>query len=126
MSREKHNKLIAHENDTIGARLRQFAKANFGTIRKLAELLEMSEENLSQYTRGKSKPGSDILSKLNALGCDLNWLITGKEGSDAKEMFNTTYNYLKKVEEENKKLKKKLAVFEKASKYFDDAKNIDP
>lgn len=126
MSSKKNNKSIVSENDSIGGRLRQFAKDKFGTVRKLAELLEMSEENLSQYTRDKSKPGSNMLLKLNELGCDLNWLITGKEGNNPKEIFDVPFKYLNQLEEENKKLKKKLIVFEKASKYFKEAKEIDP
>ena len=120
MSSKKNNKSIASENSTIGARLRQFAKDEFKTIRKLAELLEMSEENLSQYTRDKSKPGANMLLKLNELGCDLNWLITGKEGKDSKEMFEVPFRYLNQLEEENKKLKSKLALYEKATKYLKD------
>lgn len=85
----------------------------------------MSEENLSQYVRDKAKPGANILLKLNELGCDLNRLITGKEGSTPKEMFDVPFKYLNKLEEENKKLKKKLAVYEKAVSYFDKAKEMD-
>lgn len=120
MSSKKINKIIVPQNETIGERLRQFAKDKFGTIRKLAELLEMSEENLSQYTRDKSKPGANILLKLNELGCDLNWLITGKEGNSAKEMFNTTFDYLQKIEGENRELRKKVAKYEKVVKIIKD------
>lgn len=135
MSREKNNKSIVSENNTIGKRLRQFAKDKYGTVRKLAELLEMSEENLSQYTRDKSKPGANMLLKLNELGCDLSWLLTGKYATTPKEMFDATFKYKQKenpydrrineLEEENRKLKKKLAVYEKALAYINKSKEIE-
>ena len=62
----------------IGERLKEFAKKNFGSVPKLAEKLGMSAHNLRQYTRGDAVLGGLYLHKLAELGCDVNWLLTGK------------------------------------------------
>ncbi len=63
----------------IGERIRIFAKRKFGTSRKLAEMMNMSPQQLQQYISGKREPGTKILIKLLKLGCDLNWLLGSPE-----------------------------------------------
>lgn len=59
----------------FGDKLKTFGKANFGSVKALAEALEMLPQQLSAYISETKKPGMEILSKLNTLGCDIAWLI---------------------------------------------------
>ncbi len=67
----------------IGGRIRFFAKRKYGTLKKLAEAMEISPQQLHQYISGKREPGSKILLKLLKLGCDINWLLSGSESLES-------------------------------------------
>lgn len=73
---------------TIGQRLKHFGSSLFKTKKEFAEALSTSYENLYQYMEDKSKPGPDLLTRLNDLNCNINWLLTGKG-----EIFNKTIEY---------------------------------
>lgn len=62
---------------TVGQRLKKFAKLR-GGVSKLAELLNISQPRLSQYISGRNQIDQDILLRIGDLGCDINWLLTGK------------------------------------------------
>lgn len=62
---------------TIGFRLKKFAKTK-GGVSKLADLLEISQPRLSQYISDKNQIDQDVLKKIGKLGCDINWLLTGR------------------------------------------------
>jgi len=67
----------------IGGRIRIFAKRKYGTLKKLAEAMLISPQQLHQYISGKREPGSKILVKLLKLGCDINWLLSGSESMES-------------------------------------------
>ena len=67
----------------IGGRIRIFAKRKYGTLKKLAEAMEISPQQLHQYISGKREPGSRILLKLLKLGCDINWLLSSSESIES-------------------------------------------
>ncbi len=71
----------------IGERIRLFAKRKYGTLKKLADAMKVSPQQLQQYISGKREPGSRILIKLLRLGCDINWLLGGKEKSDSYQVY---------------------------------------
>lgn len=80
--------LFTEENQyRIGERLRLFAKKKFGTLKKLAEAMNISPQQLQQYISGKREPGSKILVKLLKLGCDINWLLGGKESFESYKVY---------------------------------------
>lgn len=125
------NKLPNSENMTLGERLRLFAEDKYGkkgAINKLAESLGIKPPSLYVYLKDESKPGTELLLKLNEIGCDLSWLLTGKYATNPKEMFDATFKYkqkenpyekrIKELEEENKKLKEKIKVYEKTVSYL--------
>jgi len=64
---------------TIGSRIKQFAKDNFGSLNELSRATGINVNLLSQYTTDRSKPGADILIKLHTAGCDINWLLSGEQ-----------------------------------------------
>lgn len=84
----------------IGGRIRIFAKKKYGTLKRLAEAMGISPQQLHQYISGKREPGSRILLKLLKLGCDINWLLSG---SESLESFK-----IDKLEKELNKLQENL------------------
>ncbi|KAA6231835.1 helix-turn-helix domain-containing protein [Chlorobium phaeovibrioides] len=62
---------------TTGARIRTFGKLKFKTVKAFADALEMSASNLQFYLSDKRQPGAPILKRLEALGCNSSWLLTG-------------------------------------------------
>jgi len=71
----------------IGERMRLFAKRKYGTLKKLAEAMKISPQQLQQYISGKREPGTRILAKLLRLGCDVNWLLGGKESIESYKIY---------------------------------------
>jgi transcriptional regulator with XRE-family HTH domain len=71
----------------IGERIRLFAKRKYGTLKKLADAMKISPQQLQQYISGKREPGTRILAKLLRLGCDVNWLLGGKESFESYKIY---------------------------------------
>ncbi|MBN1638498.1 MAG: helix-turn-helix transcriptional regulator [Ignavibacteriales bacterium] len=67
----------------ISNRLRIFAKRRYGTLKNLANALNISPQQLHQYVSGRREPRVRVLMKLFTLGCDINWLLGGAESIDA-------------------------------------------
>lgn len=63
--------------DSIGERIRKFAKAEYKTASNLAITLGMAPNQLHAYISGRIEPSAKILAKFAALNCNLNWLVTG-------------------------------------------------
>lgn len=84
-----NNDLFTEENVEIGIgeRMRIFARKKFGTLKKLAEAMKISPQQLQQYISGKREPGSRMLLKLLRLGCDINWLLGGKESLESYKIY---------------------------------------
>lgn len=77
----------------ISARIKEFIEKKFdGNDSALAKCLGMSPQTLYQYTRGRSIPGGKILTKLAELGCDINYLLLGKEGISKVREQNIEYD----------------------------------
>ncbi len=92
----------------FGQKLKLFAKKNFGSLSALAENLGMSIGHLSQYVNGVNKPGFDFLSKLQTLGCDINWLLSDDE-NPPPETDALLKRRLAELEEENKRLRDSIS-----------------
>ncbi|MBI9070325.1 MAG: helix-turn-helix transcriptional regulator [Melioribacteraceae bacterium] len=71
----------------IGQRIRMFAKRKYGTLKNLADEMEISPQQLQQYISGKREPGSKVLVKLLKLGCDINWLLGGSESIESYRIY---------------------------------------
>jgi transcriptional regulator with XRE-family HTH domain len=71
----------------VGERMRFFAKKKYGTLKKLADAMMISPQQLQQYISGKREPGTRILAKLLRLGCDVNWLLGGKESVESYKIY---------------------------------------
>lgn len=65
----------------IATRLRSWGLSRYQSLKSFAVALQMSQPSLSSYVNAKRRPGVDIQSKLRALGCDIEWLMTGREQS---------------------------------------------
>lgn len=84
----------------IGIRIRIFAKRKYGTLKELANALEISPQQLHQYVSGSREPGAKILAKFLRIGCDINWLLGGMETEHSSNF---------KLEAEVKRLKDAVA-----------------
>lgn len=69
-----------------GERLRLFAETKYvharGPISALAKAIEMRPSNLQKYLKSGQFPegrgaGATVMPRLAAIGCNINWLITG-------------------------------------------------
>jgi transcriptional regulator with XRE-family HTH domain len=63
---------------TIGQRFRKFGLERYGSIKEFAKAMRMSPPGLQQYLADKREPGTPVLQRLIKLGCDVEWLMTGK------------------------------------------------
>ncbi len=95
---------------TIGEKLRYFAENYIGSVAKLAELLNMKPPSLYVYLNNESIPGGDILRKLKAFGCDINWLLTDDD-NPPPETNQLLQARLKELEEENQRLRDSISHF---------------
>ncbi len=82
----------------LGERIKIFAKQKYSTLKELAQALEISPQQLNQYTTGKREPGCKILSKLLELGCDINWLLSGTKLSESYQIL-LLENQIKELKE---------------------------
>lgn len=101
----------------IGLRIKEFGERNFTSIAEFSRQLGMkTRQELYTYIYGRSIPGGDLLSKMSELGCDINWLLTGKEpaaqqvkepslpyNAEIDERFNKLEGRIKHLEEVNTK-----------------------
>lgn len=68
---------VYYHMETIGSRLKLYAKARCGSVRRLAEELGMRPDNLQKYASDRHEPGAKLLQQLAAHGCNVHWLIAG-------------------------------------------------
>jgi SOS-response transcriptional repressor LexA len=69
--------------DNTGTRLETFAKklvgSEHGWQTRFAGRLNVSTSYLRAYLSGRNLPGNVVQKKLRALGCDIEWLMTGQK-----------------------------------------------
>jgi SOS-response transcriptional repressor LexA len=73
--------MLDQEKVEIGKRLRDFGSKNFNSLTDFEKQLGLAQNTLTKYLSGKSLLGSEYLSKLIDLGCDINWLLHGKRST---------------------------------------------
>lgn len=64
--------------EDLGARIKQFAKAAYGTQTALAKEIGTTSGQLSDYVSGRKSPGTEILRRLAIAGLNIHWLLTGE------------------------------------------------
>lgn len=95
----------------IGIRLKEFAKKKFDGIASLERALGKTPAYFQNYLNGRSYLGSEILIKLQELGCDINWLLNGTPSpSTVKE---PEVPYSSAIDERFKALEERLNHLEK-------------
>lgn len=65
----------------IGQRLENWILANFKTKTEFCKKSGVSMQTLNNYTNGRSGVGAKFSGVLRGLGCDVEWLISGREES---------------------------------------------
>jgi hypothetical protein len=63
---------------TAGDRLRFFGETVYDSVKEYALAIKMAPPNLQKYMNNEREPGSTVLRKLYALGCNINWLLSGQ------------------------------------------------
>lgn len=63
---------------SIGKRLREFGLQEFRQLKLLANELGIAPSNLQKILKDERELTSSALLKLETLGCDLKWLLSGK------------------------------------------------
>lgn len=66
------------EGEEIGKRLRDWCLSKYSTLGEAADALKILQVHLSAYMAGRNIPGNKLQGKLRALGCNVEWLMTGK------------------------------------------------
>lgn len=66
--------------NAIQERLYEFANQH-GGLREVSRKMGRSDNYLGSYVYGASIPGNKLQEELRKLGCDIEWLMTGKETS---------------------------------------------
>lgn len=66
------------KKEEIGKRLRDFADKHYPSYVAFSKEIGISPADLTKYFGGKNLLGAEYLAKLNDLGCDINWLLTGE------------------------------------------------
>lgn len=69
--------------ETIGERIKKFAKERYGSVSALTRAMGISAPALADYTSNISKPGARMQEKLREAGADIEWIMTGREGTGA-------------------------------------------
>lgn len=67
------------ENSGISKRLREFGANNYPSMAAFGRALDLRPQELYRYLSGTSKPGNILQQKLRDLGCDIEWLMTGRK-----------------------------------------------
>lgn len=101
---------------TIGEKLRLFGKQHFSNTTEFAKALSMTQPSLSLYINGHREPGTGILRRLQALGCDLNWLLRDEDQQENIAAEPTVYYVTQQqlaLEKEVKELRAQLATLKK-------------
>lgn len=96
---------------SIGKRIEEFRlnnKDRFKTKKKLSESLDIPYAQLYEYVTDKVKPGSNILDKLANLGCDINWLVTGRTHKEIIELLADVSKTLSEAEITTKRLQEEM------------------
>lgn len=71
------------EKVAIGNRLKEFCDKKFDGVKEFSEAIGMKTRNqIYDYFNGKYLLGSEYLAKIVELGCDINWLLTGRQFED--------------------------------------------
>jgi hypothetical protein len=63
---------------TTGKRIRLFGETVYESIKDFALDLNMAPSNLQKYMNSEREPGMGILGRMLEMGCNLNWLLSGR------------------------------------------------
>jgi transcriptional regulator with XRE-family HTH domain len=74
-------------NQEIGARIKEYAITNYGSMKAFAKALPMSPAQLSQLVHGRNRPGYKVQEKFRRLGMDVEWAMTGLHREDVEKRF---------------------------------------
>jgi transcriptional regulator with XRE-family HTH domain len=97
------------KNEEISLRLREFMKDHYPSVNEFSAALGMSQPSVSSYLNGTHTPGNKVQERLRSLGCDIEWLMTGKLKGEQKQKKETLISYSGTPSPEVKKRIQRLA-----------------
>jgi SOS-response transcriptional repressor LexA len=69
----------------FGIRLKAFADEKFGSITAMSKVIGISQPNIARYVKEEVQPTKILFEKLLEVGCDIEWLLTGKSKEADKQ-----------------------------------------
>ncbi len=80
----------------ISKRLKEFIDSNFSSVAEFSRQMGFkNRQDAYPYLDGKSLLGAEKLTRLNELGCDINWLLTGgKQPVDVAQIKGKELQYV--------------------------------
>lgn len=103
---------MSEKNNIIGTNLRAFAVESFGSVAELAHSLKIKPQSLHKYLTGERQPGAEMIAKLIGIGCDANWLLTGKKTDFEKNEIMAIKREMEQIRQKNLKLSRKIGDFQ--------------
>ena len=71
------------EPETVGSRLREFAKSRFKTLTAFGEAVGLAPSRVSDYVNDRNSPNPEQLQRFAEVGLNIHWLLTGDGDMDA-------------------------------------------
>lgn len=102
---------MLEKKNVIGTNLRKFAIDNFGSISELANSLKIKPQSLHKYLTGERQPGAEMIVKLIGMGCDANWLLTGKKADLSKNDLLIIKTEIEHIKQKRSRLSQKISDF---------------
>ena len=70
--------------DSIGERLRHFAKTRYKTMTAFASAVGLKPASLTYYLNNQRVPGGEVLERFRQAGVSVDWLLSGEGEMEAK------------------------------------------
>lgn len=71
--------MLINRKAETAARLRDYGLKNFRSLAEFARALDIKPQVLTAYLNGRSLPGPKMQERLQRVGCDINWLLSGQD-----------------------------------------------
>ncbi len=90
------------KHSDIAERLKEFGQSKFGAEygwkKRFADALGVTTQHLDRYLSAASEPGNKMYIRLVQLGCDIHWLLTGKQSAVREQISGQEKELLKELQ----------------------------
>ena len=85
------------EYEEIGKRLRSWALGKYKSLTAFGRALGVSPQVVNDYVGGRKRPGIDMQRKIEALGADMAFIMTGREVLDPDVLIQSEYPVVSRI-----------------------------